>query len=66
MSNCQSLKEIVSFAQPAYFSSTRQVGQMGESLVMCVEAKQPLEEAGKNGWKMADFSVMMIAVDLGP
>ncbi|GFT44712.1 hypothetical protein TNCV_2845041 [Trichonephila clavipes] len=27
---------------------------------------RPLEGAGKNGWTMADFSVMMVAVDLGP
>ncbi|GFV34467.1 hypothetical protein TNCV_1413971 [Trichonephila clavipes] len=27
---------------------------------------QPLEDAGKNGWKIADFSVMMVAVDLVP
>ncbi|GFV68508.1 hypothetical protein TNCV_3129641 [Trichonephila clavipes] len=25
-----------------------------------------LEYDGKNGWSMADFSVMMVAVDLGP
>ncbi|GFS91250.1 hypothetical protein TNCV_1306751 [Trichonephila clavipes] len=24
----------------------------------------PLEDTGKNGWTMADFSVMMVAVDL--
>ncbi|GFX48053.1 hypothetical protein TNCV_4113881 [Trichonephila clavipes] len=26
----------------------------------------PLENADKNGWTVADFSVMMVAVDLGP
>ncbi|GFS66239.1 transposable element Tc1 transposase [Trichonephila clavipes] len=26
---------------------------------------RPLESAGKNGWNIADFSVMMVAVDLG-
>ncbi|GFU10167.1 hypothetical protein TNCV_3449501 [Trichonephila clavipes] len=35
------------------------------SLVISVEAMRPLEDAGKNGWAMADFSVMMVAVDLG-
>ncbi|GFU73900.1 hypothetical protein TNCV_555281 [Trichonephila clavipes] len=40
--------------------------QIGESLVMWVEAMRPLEDAGKNEWTMADFSVMMVAVDLGP
>ncbi|GFX80468.1 hypothetical protein TNCV_2266771 [Trichonephila clavipes] len=24
---------------------------------------RPLEDAGKNGWKMADFSVMMVVVE---
>ncbi|GFX46241.1 hypothetical protein TNCV_1371831 [Trichonephila clavipes] len=31
-----------------------------------IEAMQALQDAGKNGWKMADFSVMMVADDLGP
>ncbi|GFT78085.1 hypothetical protein TNCV_2820801 [Trichonephila clavipes] len=26
----------------------------------------PLEDTGKNGWTMADFSVMMLEFDLGP
>ncbi|GFX97382.1 hypothetical protein TNCV_1077531 [Trichonephila clavipes] len=29
-------------------------------------SKRPLEDSGKNGWTMADFSVMMVVVDLGP
>ncbi|GFS60873.1 hypothetical protein TNCV_2002311 [Trichonephila clavipes] len=39
---------------------------MGESLVMWVEAMRPLEDASKNRWTMTDFSVMMVAVDIGP
>ncbi|GFX00066.1 hypothetical protein TNCV_3080621 [Trichonephila clavipes] len=31
-----------------------------------VEAMRPLEDAGKNEWTVADLSVMMITVDLGP
>ncbi|GFT62156.1 hypothetical protein TNCV_2062341 [Trichonephila clavipes] len=31
-----------------------------------VEAMWPLKDAGKNGWEMADFSVMMLAFVLGP
>ncbi|GFW71299.1 hypothetical protein TNCV_537171 [Trichonephila clavipes] len=27
---------------------------------------RPLEDAGNNRWIVADFSVMMVAVDLGP
>ncbi|GFW72866.1 hypothetical protein TNCV_1267091 [Trichonephila clavipes] len=27
---------------------------------------RPLEDADKNGWTGADFSVMLVAVDLGP
>ncbi|GFU36611.1 hypothetical protein TNCV_802691 [Trichonephila clavipes] len=27
---------------------------------------QPIEDAGKNGWRVADFSVIMVAADLGP
>ncbi|GFV80644.1 hypothetical protein TNCV_4618061 [Trichonephila clavipes] len=42
------------------------VGQIGESLVIWVEAMRLLEDAGKNGWTVADFSFMMVAVDLGP
>ncbi|GFY04205.1 transposable element Tcb1 transposase [Trichonephila clavipes] len=34
-------------------------GQIGESLVLWVEVMWPLEDAGKNGWTMADFSIMM-------
>ncbi|GFX65359.1 hypothetical protein TNCV_3169061 [Trichonephila clavipes] len=34
-------------------------------IIIWVEAMRPLKDAGKNGWKMADFSVMMVAVDLG-
>ncbi|GFW61871.1 hypothetical protein TNCV_4668961 [Trichonephila clavipes] len=30
------------------------------------QVMRPLEDAGKNGWTVADFSVMMVAVDLGP
>ncbi|GFT22318.1 uncharacterized protein TNCV_3273141 [Trichonephila clavipes] len=26
---------------------------------------RPLDDAGKNGWTVADFSVLMVAVDLG-
>ncbi|GFU22168.1 hypothetical protein TNCV_2060461 [Trichonephila clavipes] len=39
--------------------------QIGESLVIWVEATRLLEDAGKNGWTKADFSFMMVAVDLG-
>ncbi|GFU13331.1 uncharacterized protein TNCV_3843291 [Trichonephila clavipes] len=38
----------------------------GESLVIWADAMRPLEDAGKNGWTVADFSVMRVAVDLGP
>ncbi|GFT72567.1 hypothetical protein TNCV_974181 [Trichonephila clavipes] len=41
-------------------------GGVLELLVIWVEAMQTLEDAGKHGWKMADFSAMMVAVDLGP
>ncbi|GFU67736.1 hypothetical protein TNCV_3134011 [Trichonephila clavipes] len=44
----------------------KQVGQIGESLVIWVEAMRPLEDSGKNWWAVADFSVMTVAVDLGP
>ncbi|GFY35830.1 hypothetical protein TNCV_4842061 [Trichonephila clavipes] len=40
--------------------------QIGESLVIWVEAMRPLEDTGKKGWIIADFSVMMVEVDLGP
>ncbi|GFV75711.1 transposable element Tcb2 transposase [Trichonephila clavipes] len=59
-SNYQSLKEVVSF------DWKRQVGQIGKSLVLCVEEMRPLHDSGKNGWTVADFSAMMVAVDLGP
>ncbi|GFS94093.1 hypothetical protein TNCV_3785781 [Trichonephila clavipes] len=49
-SNCHSLKKVVSL------NRKRQVGQIGETLVIWVEAMRPLEEAGKNGCKMADDS----------
>ncbi|GFV91268.1 hypothetical protein TNCV_897871 [Trichonephila clavipes] len=39
--------------------------KIGKSLVIWVEVMRPLEDAGKNGWTVADFSVMMVAVDLG-
>ncbi|GFV19798.1 hypothetical protein TNCV_480241 [Trichonephila clavipes] len=59
-SNCQSLKEVVSL------NEKRQVGQTGETLVIWVEAMRPLEDGGKNGCKIPDFSLMMVAVDLRP
>ncbi|GFX22482.1 uncharacterized protein TNCV_3601131 [Trichonephila clavipes] len=46
--------------------SKRQVGQIGESFVIRVEAMRPLEDADKNRWTLADFSFMMVAVDLDP
>ncbi|GFU31451.1 hypothetical protein TNCV_3538781 [Trichonephila clavipes] len=36
-----------------------EVGQIEKSLVIWVEAMRPLEYASKNGWAMADFSVIM-------
>ncbi|GFV46667.1 hypothetical protein TNCV_3544831 [Trichonephila clavipes] len=39
--------------------------QIGESLVICFKAMRLFENAGKNGWTVADFSVMMVAVELG-
>ena len=42
------------------------VRQIGESLVIWVEAMQRLEDVGKNGWNMAHFNVMMVDVNLGP
>ncbi|GFV94841.1 transposable element Tcb1 transposase [Trichonephila clavipes] len=36
-----------------------QVGQIGESLVIWVEEMRPLEDADKNEWTVADFSVRM-------
>ncbi|GFU67256.1 hypothetical protein TNCV_4130101 [Trichonephila clavipes] len=44
----------------------RHVGQIGELLIIWVEAMRPLEDAGKNWLKMAAFSTMMVAVDLRP
>ncbi|GFT32676.1 hypothetical protein TNCV_2641021 [Trichonephila clavipes] len=41
-------------------------GKIGESLIIRFEAKRSLEDAGKKGWTMADFSVMRVAVDLEP
>ncbi|GFW89152.1 hypothetical protein TNCV_2685861 [Trichonephila clavipes] len=40
--------------------------QIGESLVLWVEAVRPLEDADKNGRTVADFIVMMVAINLGP
>ncbi|GFV69237.1 transposable element Tcb1 transposase [Trichonephila clavipes] len=54
MNNCQSLKDVVSL------HLRREAGQFEESFVISVEAMRPLEDAGKNGWTMADFSVMML------
>ncbi|GFV30741.1 hypothetical protein TNCV_2468481 [Trichonephila clavipes] len=39
---------------------------MEESFAIWVKAIWPLGDAGKNGWTVADFSVMMVAVDQGP
>ncbi|GFX53629.1 hypothetical protein TNCV_1185581 [Trichonephila clavipes] len=59
-SNCASLKEFASFG------SNRHVRQIGESLVIWVEAMRPLDDSDKNRWTVADFSVMMLEVDIGP
>ncbi|GFS59981.1 transposable element Tc1 transposase [Trichonephila clavipes] len=50
---CQSLKGVVSL------DWKRQVGQIGESLAIWVEAMRLLEDAGKNGWTVADFNIML-------
>ncbi|GFU47912.1 hypothetical protein TNCV_4967221 [Trichonephila clavipes] len=55
----QSLKEVV------LLDRNKQVEQIGESLVMWVVAMRPLEDAGKDGWTMEDFSVVTVAVELG-
>ncbi|GFY14564.1 hypothetical protein TNCV_4827681 [Trichonephila clavipes] len=59
-STCQSLKDVVSLELKS------QVGQIEESLVIWVEAMWSLEDADKNGWTVADFSVIMVTDDLGP
>ncbi|GFY10066.1 hypothetical protein TNCV_1946111 [Trichonephila clavipes] len=59
-SSCQSLKQVASL------DGKMQAGQIGDSLVIWVEAMQPLEDAGKNRRTVTDFSVMMVEVDLGP
>ncbi|GFU19048.1 uncharacterized protein TNCV_430821 [Trichonephila clavipes] len=41
-------------------------GQFGKSLFIWVEVTLLLEDAGKNQLRVADFSVMMVEVDLGP
>ncbi|GFX44157.1 hypothetical protein TNCV_4119531 [Trichonephila clavipes] len=33
---------------------------------MRLDAMRLLEDAGKNGWTMADFSVMIVTVNIGP
>ncbi|GFX47574.1 hypothetical protein TNCV_3015931 [Trichonephila clavipes] len=59
-SNYRSFKDIVSL-------HWKRLGrQIGESLVIWVEAMRLLEDAGKNGWTVADFSIMMVVVDLRP
>ncbi|GFV91812.1 hypothetical protein TNCV_2974841 [Trichonephila clavipes] len=57
---CVCLKEVVSLDRK------RQFGQIGESLVIWVEEMWPIEDAGKDAFTMADFSFMMVPVDLGP
>ncbi|GFV87924.1 hypothetical protein TNCV_782051 [Trichonephila clavipes] len=59
-SNYQSLEAVVSF------NRKRLGGQIRESLVIRIETTRLLEDAGINGWTMANFSVMMVAVDLRP
>ncbi|GFY02730.1 hypothetical protein TNCV_3506101 [Trichonephila clavipes] len=59
-SNCQSLKEVVSLdPKEASWTNRRITRHLSRS------DERPLEDSGKNGWTMADFSVMMVAVDLG-
>ncbi|GFV79738.1 hypothetical protein TNCV_1725631 [Trichonephila clavipes] len=40
--------------------ANRKIGSYMGSLM------RPLDDAGKKGWTMADFNVMMVVVDLGP
>ncbi|GFV76820.1 hypothetical protein TNCV_4730401 [Trichonephila clavipes] len=37
-----------------------------ESLIIWVKTMWPLEDSDKNGWRTADFSIMMVVVDLEP
>ena len=58
-SNCQSLKEVVPL------DWKKQVGQNVESVVIWVEVLRRFEDAGKNRWTRVDFSLVMVAIDLG-
>ncbi|GFW00533.1 hypothetical protein TNCV_693721 [Trichonephila clavipes] len=40
--------------------------QIGESLVIWFEAMRLLEDTDKNGWGVADFSILMVAVGIWP
>ncbi|GFU62468.1 transposable element Tc1 transposase [Trichonephila clavipes] len=45
---------------------TDRLRKSGIARHIVVEAMRSLEVAGKNGWTIADFRVMMVTVDLGP
>ncbi|GFV31014.1 hypothetical protein TNCV_4014481 [Trichonephila clavipes] len=40
--------------------------QIGQSLIVWIEAMRPLEVDSKNGWATSDFSVMTVSDDLEP
>ncbi|GFT16791.1 hypothetical protein TNCV_1333961 [Trichonephila clavipes] len=44
----------------------KQAGQIEESLVIWGESMRPSDDDGKSEWTVADFSIMMVAFDLGP
>ncbi|GFW65879.1 hypothetical protein TNCV_587051 [Trichonephila clavipes] len=42
------------------------VVKIGELFVIWVEVMRLIENADKNGWTVADFSVMIAVIDVGP
>ncbi|GFT10468.1 hypothetical protein TNCV_3191241 [Trichonephila clavipes] len=58
-SKYQSLKGIV-------IIGLKEAGGANRRIALWVEAMRLLEDAGKNEWAVADFSDVMVAVDLRP
>ncbi|GFY31444.1 uncharacterized protein TNCV_4990031 [Trichonephila clavipes] len=62
-SSCEQLSEF----ERGPIIGTKEAGSANRRIARHIDRRRrPLEDTCKNGWRMADFSVMMVAVDLGP
>ena len=58
--------QLTAFERGRIIGLREAIGQIGETLVIWVKAMRLLKDAGNPGGTLADFSIMMLAIDQGP